>query len=136
MWYRLQQCHSRECPTVSPRAITRAREEGYDSIQILRHWMDGNCDRPPIYEILDLREPYIMRPLDGTLLNGHDLARTLTQSSRSPSPSRSRAHPHYTLTVTPSPTLTLNDNPRPYPRPHTPTPTPSPSSPHSPSPSH
>lgn len=66
-----QKCDSDECPTIAPHAIDHARDAGYDSVQILRHWMDGNCDKLPKYEILDLRQPYEPEPPDGTVMNGY-----------------------------------------------------------------
>ena len=64
-------CHSDECPSVARLAIHHARADGYDSVQILRHWMDGNCDGLPKYEIIDLREPYVPEPPEGTVMNGY-----------------------------------------------------------------
>jgi len=60
-----------QCPTVSWVAIEAARNSGlYDSIQILRHWMNGDCDYQN-YEIIDLRGPYVPWPPAGTLMVGY-----------------------------------------------------------------
>ena len=64
-------CLSDECSTVAPLAITRAVADGYDSVQILRHWMDSVCTGLPKYEILDLRQPYEPEPPEGTVMTGY-----------------------------------------------------------------
>ena len=62
-----------DCPTVSPAAIDRARELGFDSIQILGHCMDlsGDGRRHCKFEVIDLSLPYINWPPDGTLMNNY-----------------------------------------------------------------
>jgi hypothetical protein len=65
-------CNSTECPTINPAALDVAREKGFNSVQVLRHWMDsGSCLNGGLrvkFEVIDLTRPYEVRPKDGSRL--------------------------------------------------------------------
>ena len=65
--------HTDECPTVSPQALRAAREQGYDSIQIMAHDLDGSgpSRKKKKFEIVDLALPYVQWPPDGTLMQNY-----------------------------------------------------------------
>ena len=67
--------HTSLCPVVAPAAVNAARASGYDTIQILSHDLDLKGARTGKTEFIDLQQPYIANPPQGTVLR-HYYARS------------------------------------------------------------
>ena len=66
-----QRYHTSLCPVVAPAAVNAARASGYDTIQILSHDLDLVGARTGKTEFIDLQQPYIANPPQGTVLRNY-----------------------------------------------------------------